>query len=185
MISLRDLVFEARDKKKPVVDKEKLDEMASNFDCKEWKMMIGDEGDDTGYHLYLKPQNASRFFSDNDNKAYMFMPNMMDALKKMDNDNELYVIVKTWESIDETSRINNLNISHFALLLPSTGKLFNSLKEAKDFIKENRNCIFIDNPNAKRIKCGAYSLKDAYEQFVKYNKDYKFSKTHPIIFYKQ
>ena len=182
MISLRDLVFEARDKKKPVVDKEKLNEMASNFDCKEWKMMIGDEGDDTGYHLYLKPQNASRFFSDNDNKAYMFMPNMMDALKKMDNDNELYVIVKTWESISETSKINNLNISHFALLLPSTGKLFNSLKEAKDFIKENRNCRFIDNPNAKRIKCGAYSFMEGCAFFLSRDIPKVLIKTNTFMF---
>lgn len=104
--------------------------------------MVGTEDEDA--HAYLKPKNFNgKFFSELTPKdtQIMFLDTVIRSLAE--SCPELILLVKTWEAIDTSSRINNL---------------FNSMKEAKDYVKEHNYIKYVKN--AKRVKCTPMTCKD-------------------------
>lgn len=159
MKTLQEYILESINEAK-IVDtytSEELKEIAKNYSDKESKLMVGTEDDEA--HAYLKPKNFNgKFFSELTPKdaRFMFLKTVIGSLAE--SCPELILLVKIWEAIDTSSRINNLSREYYSVILTPTGMLFNSIKEAKDYIKENKFIKYAEN--AKRVKCTPMTCKD-------------------------
>ena len=128
--------------------------------------------EDENAHAYLKPDNfKGKFFQsiDLNTQPMMISTAQKDIIESLANAcPELVVIFKTYEAIDTNSRIRNLVRSYYQLCLPSTGMLFNSIKEAKNFIKDNPRI-----KNGKRAKCVPMTCKDAFNEYKQRTETYR------------
>ena len=159
MKTLQEYILESINEAKIVVPytSEELKEIAKNYSDEESKLMVGIEDDEA--HAYLKPKNFNgKFFSELIPKdaQIMFLKTVIKSLAK--SCPELILLVKTWEAIDTSSRINNLSREYYSVILTANGMLFNSMKEAKDYIKEHKFIKYVEN--AKRVKCTPMTCKD-------------------------
>ena len=159
MKTLQEYILESINEAKIVAPytSEELKEIAKNYSDEESKLMVGTEDDEA--HAYLKPKNFNgKFFSELTPKdaRFMFLKTVIGSLAE--SCPELILLVKTWEAIDTSSRINNLSREYYSVVLTPTGMLFNSIKEAKDYIKENKFIKYAEN--AKRVKCTPMTCKD-------------------------
>lgn len=159
MKTLQEYILESINEAKIVIPytSEELKEIAKNYSDEESKLMVGIEDDEA--HAYLKPKNFNgKFFSELIPKdaQIMFLKTVIKSLAK--SCPELILLVKTWEAIDTSSRINNLSREYYAVLLTPNGMLFNSTKEAKDYVKEHKFIKYAEN--AKRVKCTPMTCKD-------------------------
>lgn len=177
MKTLKDYIIESLNEAKKVLayTNEELLQIAKNYSNEYSKLMIGTEDEDA--HAYLKPDNfKGKFFQAidlNTQRAMMMVSAVQeDIIESLANAcPELVVIFKTYEAIDTTSRIRNLVRSYYQLCLPSTGMLFNSIKEAKDYIKEHPNIKFKNG--GKKVKCVPMTCKDAFNEYKQRNGNYR------------
>ena len=159
MKTLQDYILESINEAKIVAPytSEELKEIAKNYSDKESKLMVGTEDDEA--HAYLKPKNFNgKFFSELSHKdaQIMFLKTVIRSLAE--SCPELILLVKTWEAIDTSSRINNLSRDFYSVILTPNGMLFNSMKEAKDYVKKHNYIKYVEN--AKRVKCTPMTCKD-------------------------
>ena len=159
MKTLQEYILESINEAKAIAPytSEELKEIAKNYSDKESKLMVGTEDDEA--HAYLKPKNFNgKFFSELTPKdaQIMFLKTVIKSLAK--SCPELILLVKTWEAIDTSSRINNLSREFYSVILTPNGMLFNSAKEAKDYVKEHKFIKYAEN--AKRVKCTPMTCKD-------------------------
>ena len=176
MKTLKDYIIEGLNEAKKVLayTNEELLQIAKNYSNEYSKLMIGTEDEDA--HAYLKPDNfKGKFFQAIDlNTQSMMMVSAVqeDIIESLANAcPELVVIFKTYEAIDTNSRIQNLVRSYYQLCLPSTGMLFNSIKEAKDYIKEHPNIK--NGPKVKKVKCVPMTCKDAFNEYKQRTANYR------------
>lgn len=175
MKTLKDYIIEGLNEAKKVLayTNEELLQIAKNYSNEYTKLMIGTEDEDA--HAYLKPDNfKGKFFQSidlNTQPMMMISAAQEDIIESLANAcPELVVIFKTYEAIDTNSRIRNLVRSYYQLCLPSTGMLFNSIKEAKDYIKDNPNIK--NGPKVKKVKCVPMTCKDAFNEYKQRTKNY-------------
>lgn len=159
MKSLKNYLIENLNEAKIVAPytSEELKEIAKNYSDEDSKLMIGTEDDEA--HAYLKPKNFNgKFFSELTPKdaQIMFLYTVIRSLAE--SCPELILLVKTWEAIDTSSRINNLLRDYYSVILTPNGMLFNSMKEAKDYVKKHNYIKYVEN--AKRVKCIPMTCKD-------------------------
>ena len=159
MKSLKNYLIENLNEAKKVLayTNEELLQIVKNYSDEESKLMVGTEDEDA--HAYLKPKNFNgKFFSELTPKdaQIMFLDTVIRSLAE--SCPELILLVKTWEAIDTSSRINNLLRDYYSVILTPNGMLFNSAKEAKDYVKEHKFIKYAEN--AKRVKCTPMTCKD-------------------------
>lgn len=173
MKALRDYLIENLNEAKKVLayTNEELLQIAKNYSNEYTKLMIGTEDEDA--HAYLKPNNfKGKFFQAIDlNTQPMMISSAVqeDIIESLANAcPELVVIFKTYEAIDTDSRIRKLGRHYYQMCLPSNGMLFNSIKEAKNFIKDNPRI-----KNGKRAKCVPMTCKDAFNEYKQRTETYR------------
>ena len=75
-----------------------------------------------------------------------------------------------WNFIDKTSRINNLGKTAYGFYTTFNGMLFNSSKEARKFIRENK----LKTPNGKTVH--PKSLRELFDIYEECDKKYQYIK---------
>ena len=75
-----------------------------------------------------------------------------------------------WNFIDKTSRINNLGKTAYGFYTTFNGMLFNSSKDARKFIRENK----LKTPNGKAVH--SKSLRELFDIYEDCDKKYQYIK---------
>ena len=75
-----------------------------------------------------------------------------------------------WNFIDKTSRINNLGKTAYGFYTTFNGMLFNSSKDARKFIRENK----LKTPNDKAVH--PKSLRELFDIYEECEKRYQYTK---------
>lgn len=177
MKNLSNYISEAKTSSGPLIDQ--LKDIAKNFNFKECKLVVGDNGD--GSHLYLKDiKSSSRFYNDIDSNVMyrIWVPDLLKELAAVAGD--IIVLIKTWDAIDYSSRISNLNTHNISMILPKDGMLFNDSKEAKQWIKQNP----LSKGGGKKAKITPMTASEALALWNEYSRDYQSSATHQISVFK-
>lgn len=103
--------------------------------------------DDWIYGLYKLRDKLSDYFLDN-----------------------LFGFFAKWNFIDKTSRINNLGKTAYGFYTTFNGMLFNSSKDARKFIRENK----LKTPNGKAVH--PKSLRELFDIYEECEKRYQYTK---------
>lgn len=172
MKNLSNYISEAKTSSSLSIDQ--LKDIAKNFNFKECKLVVGDNGD--GPHLYLKDIKSSRFYSYIDSNVMyrVWVPDLLKELIAVAGD--VIVLIRTWDAINYSSSISNLNTHNISMILPKDGMLFNDSKEAKQWIKQNP----LSKGGGKKAKITPMTASEALALWTEYSKDYQFSATHQI-----
>ena len=117
----------------------------TNLDDSPWDSNYGIE--DWVYGLYKLKDKLGDYFLDN-----------------------LFGFSAKWNFIDKTSRINNLGKTAYGFYTTFNGMLFNSSKDARKFIRENK----LKTPNGKAVH--PKSLRELFDIYEECEKRYKYIK---------
>lgn len=117
----------------------------TNLDDSPWDSNYGIE--DWVYGLYKLKDKLGDYFLDN-----------------------LFGFFAKWNFIDKTSRINNLGKTAYGFYTTFNGMLFNSSKDARKFIRENK----LKTPNGKAVH--PKSLRELFDIYEECEKRYKYIK---------
>ena len=126
-------------------------------------------------HLFIKTKNKtnlndSPWDSNYGIKDWVYgLYKLKDKLGDYFLDN-LFGFSAKWNFIDKTSRINNLGKTAYGFYTTFNGMLFNSSKDARKFIRENK----LKTPNGKSVH--PKSLRELFDIYEDCNKKYQYTK---------
>lgn len=179
MIDLSTYLIEAKENEAPKYSKSEIDKV--NSSCKFAKLMLGTEDDIE--HVYLKPIDAKRFFDTA--KLYVSMFDLEKICKASEElSKSIYILVGSYDAIDHSSKINNLNRKNMTPALPNTGMFYATKKEAQGAAKRNKHNICAGEKR-KVLAMTLQELIDAWnenpsrEYGLKYN-HLKYFETSPF-----
>ena len=126
-------------------------------------------------HLFIKTKNKtnlndSPWDSNYGIKDWVYgLYKLKDKLGDYFLDN-LFGFSAKWNFIDKTSRINNLGKTAYGFYTTFNGMLFNSSKDARKFIRENK----LKTPNGKAVH--PKSLRELFDIYEECEKRYQYTK---------
>lgn len=127
-------------------------------------------------HLFIKNENKTNLNdSPRDTRYGMYgMDNWVRDLYKLKDKfsdyllDNLFAFCAKWDFIDKSSKINNLGKTAYGFYTTFNGMLFNSSKEARKFIRENR----LKAPNGKAVH--PKSLREIFDIYKECEKKYHY-----------
>ena len=132
-------------------------------------------------HLFIKTENKTNLNDSPCDNRYG-MDNWVRGLYKLKDKlsdyllDNLFGFCAKWDFIDKTSRINNLGKTAYGFYTTFNGMLFNSSKEARKFIRENR----LKAPNGKTVH--PKSLREIFDIYEECEKKYHYrSKVFDVL----
>lgn len=126
-------------------------------------------------HLFIKTKNKTNLNDSPWDSNYGIedwiygLYKLKDKLGDYFLDN-LFGFSAKWNFIDKTSRINNLGKTAYGFYTTFNGMLFNSSKDARKFIRENK----LKSPNGKAVH--PKSLRELFDIYEECEKRYKYIK---------
>ena len=126
-------------------------------------------------HLFIKTKNKTNLNDSPWDSNYGIedwiygLYKLKDKLGDFLLDN-IYGLYSKWSFIDTTSRINNLGKTAHGFYTTYNGMLFNSSKDARKFIRENK----LKTPNGKAVH--PKSLRELFDIYEECEKRYKYIK---------
>lgn len=126
-------------------------------------------------HLFIKTKNKTNLNDSPWDSNYGIedwiygLYKLKDKLGDYFLDN-LFGFSAKWNFIDKTSRINNLGKTAYGFYTTFNGMLFNSSKDARKFIRENK----LKTPNGKAVH--PKSLRELFDIYEECEKRYKYIK---------
>ena len=126
-------------------------------------------------HLFIKTKNKTNLNDSPWDSNYGIedwvygLYKLKDKLGDYFLDN-LFGFSAKWNFIDKTSRINNLGKTAYGFYTTYNGMLFNSSKDARKFIRENK----LKTPNGKAVH--PKSLRELFDIYEECEKRYKYIK---------
>ena len=126
-------------------------------------------------HLFIKTKNNTNLNDSLWDRNYGIedwvygLYKLKDKLGDYFLDN-LFGFSAKWNFIDKTSRINNLGKTAYGFYTTFNGMLFNSSKDARKFIRENK----LKTPNGKAVH--PKSLRELFDIYEDCNKKYQYIK---------
>ena len=126
-------------------------------------------------HLFIKTKNKTNLNDSPWDRNYGIndwvygLYKLKDKLSDYFLDN-LFGFSAKWIFIDKTSRINNLGKTAYGFYTTFNGMLFNSSKDARKFIRENK----LKTPNDKAVH--PKSLRELFDIYEDCNKKYQYIK---------
>lgn len=126
-------------------------------------------------HLFIKTKNKTNLNDSPWDSNYGIedwvygLYKLKDKLGDYFLDN-LFGFSAKWNFIDKTSRINNLGKTAYGFYTTFNGMLFNSSKDARKFIRENK----LKTPNDKAVH--PKSLRELFDIYEDCNKKYQYIK---------
>ena len=126
-------------------------------------------------HLFIKTKNKTNLNDSPWDSNYGIedwvygLYKLKDKLGDYFLDN-LFGFSAKWNFIDKTSRINNLGKTAYGFYTTFNGMLFNSSKDARKFIRENK----LKTPNGKAVH--PKSLRELFDIYEDCNKKYQYIK---------
>ena len=126
-------------------------------------------------HLFIKTKNKTNLNDSPWNSNYGIedwvygLYKLKDKLGDYFLDN-LFGFSAKWNFIDKTSRINNLGKTAYGFYTTFNGMLFNSSKDARKFIRENK----LKTPNDKAVH--PKSLRELFDIYEECEKRYQYTK---------
>ena len=136
-------------------------------------------------HLFIKKENKtdlndspcdSKYGRDNWVTQLYGMDNWVYGLYKLKDKlgdyllDNLFGFYAKWNFIDRSSRINNLGKTAHGFYTTFNGMMFNSSKEARKFIRENK----LKSPNGKAVH--PKSLREIFDIYEECEKRYQYNK---------
>ena len=126
-------------------------------------------------HLFIKTKNKTNLNDSPWDRSYGIddwiygLYKLKDKLSDYFLDN-LFGFSAKWNFIDKTSRINNLGKTAYGFYTTFNGMLFNSSKDARKFIRENK----LKTPNDKAVH--PKSLRELFDIYEECEKRYQYIK---------
>lgn len=126
-------------------------------------------------HLFIKTKNKTNLNDSPWDSNYGIedwvygLYKLKDKLGDYFLDN-LFGFSAKWNFIDKTSRINNLGKTAYGFYTTFNGMLFNSSKDARKFIRENK----LKTPNGKAVH--PKSLRELFDIYEECEKRYQYTK---------
>ena len=126
-------------------------------------------------HLFIKTKNKTNLNDSPWDRNYGIddwiygLYKLRDKLGDFLLDN-LFGFSAKWNFIDKTSRINNLGKTAYGFYTTFNGMLFNSSKDARKFIRENK----LKTPNDKAVH--PKSLRELFDIYEECEKRYQYIK---------
>ena len=126
-------------------------------------------------HLFIKTKNKTNLNDSPWDSNYGIedwvygLYKLKDKLGDYFLDN-LFGFSAKWNFIDKTSRINNLGKTAYGFYTTFNGMLFNSSKDARKFIRENK----LKTPNDKAVH--PKSLRELFDIYEECEKRYQYTK---------
>lgn len=126
-------------------------------------------------HLFIKTKNKTNLNDSPWDSNYGIEDWLYGLYKLKDKlgdyflDN-LFGFFAKWNFIDKTSRINNLGKTAYGFYTTFNGMLFNSSKDARKFIRENK----LKTPNGKAVH--PKSLRELFDIYEECEKRYQYTK---------
>ena len=126
-------------------------------------------------HLFIKKENKTNLNDSPWDSNYGIedwvygLYKLKDKLGDYFLDN-LFGFSAKWNFIDKTSRINNLGKTAYGFYTTFNGMLFNSSKDARKFIRENK----LKTPNGKAVH--PKSLRELFDIYEECEKRYQYTK---------
>ena len=126
-------------------------------------------------HLFIKTKNKTNLNDSPWDSNYGIedwvygLYKLKDKLGDYFLDN-LFGFSAKWNFIDKTSRINNLGKTAYGFYTTFNGMLFNSSKDARKFIRENK----LKTPNGKTVH--PKSLRELFDIYEDCDKKYQYIK---------
>ena len=126
-------------------------------------------------HLFIKTKNKTNLNDSPWDSNYGIedwvygLYKLKDKLGDYFLDN-LFGFSAKWNFIDKTSRINNLGKTAYGFYTTFNGMLFNSSKDARKFIRENK----LKTPNGKTVH--PKSLRELFDIYEECDKKYQYIK---------
>lgn len=126
-------------------------------------------------HLFIKKEKKTNIDDSPLDHSYG-MDNWIRGLYKLRDKlgdfllDNIYGLYSKWSFIDTTSRINNLGKTAHGFYTTYNGMLFNSSKDARKFIRENK----LKTPNGKAVH--PKSLRELFDIYEECEKRYKYIK---------
>ena len=126
-------------------------------------------------HLFIKTKNKTNLNDSPWDSNYGIedwvygLYKLKDKLGDYFLDN-LFGFSAKWNFIDKTSRINNLGKTAYGFYTTFNGMLFNSSKDARKFIRENK----LKTPNGKAVH--PKSLRELFDIYEDCDKKYQYIK---------
>ena len=126
-------------------------------------------------HLFIKKENKTNL-NDSPYDSRYGMDNWVWGLYRLKDKlgnyllDNLFGFYAKWNFIDTSSRINNLGKTAHGFYTTFNGMLFNSSKEARKFIRENK----LKTPNGKAVH--PKSLREIFDIYEECEKMYKYTK---------
>ena len=126
-------------------------------------------------HLFIKTKNKTNLNDSPWDSNYGIedwvygLYKLKDKLDDYFLDN-LFGFSAKWNFIDKTSRINNLGKTAYGFYTTFNGMLFNSSKDARKFIRENK----LKTPNGKAVH--PKSLRELFDIYEECEKRYQYTK---------
>ena len=126
-------------------------------------------------HLFIKTKNKTNLNDSPWDSNYGIedwvygLYKLKDKLGDYFLDN-LFGFSAKWNFIDKTSRINNLGKTAYGFYTTYNGMLFNSSKDARKFIRENK----LKTPNGKAVH--PKSLRELFDIYEDCDKKYQYIK---------
>ena len=126
-------------------------------------------------HLFIKTKNKTNL-NDSPWDSNYGIEDWVYGLYKLKNKlsdyflDNLFGFSAKWNFIDKTSRINNLGKTAYGFYTTYNGMLFNSSKDARKFIRENK----LKTPNGKAVH--PKSLRELFDIYEDCDKKYQYIK---------
>ena len=126
-------------------------------------------------HLFIKKENKTNL-NDSPYDSRYGMDNWIWGLYRLKDKlgdyllDNLFGFYAKWNFIDTSSRINNLGKTAHGFYTTFNGMLFNSSKEARKFIRENK----LKTPNGKAVH--PKSLREIFDIYEECEKMYQYTK---------
>lgn len=126
-------------------------------------------------HLFIKQEKKTNIDDSPWDRSYG-LDNWIRGLYKLKDKlgnfllDNLFGFYAKWNFIDTTSRINNLGKTAHGFYLSYNGMLFNSSKEARKFIRDNK----LKSPEGKALH--PKSLRELFDIYEECEKRYQYAK---------
>ena len=127
-------------------------------------------------HLFIKKENKTDINDSPRDSRYDYMDDWVYGLYKLKDKlgdyllDNLFGFYTKWKFIDRSSRINNLGKTAHGFYITFNGMLFNSSKEARKFIRENK----LKSPGGRAVH--PKSLREIFDIYEECEKVYEFNK---------
>ena len=127
-------------------------------------------------HMFVKRENKQELNDDAAHNGYGGMGNWIYELYKLKDKlgdfllDNIYGLYSKWSFIDHSSRINNLGCTAHGFYVTNNGMLFNSSKEARKYIRDNK----MKNSSGKALH--PKSLRELFELYEYCEKHYQYQR---------